>query len=93
MSEDCHDSNNEPNGAEIGTAVPCHFCHEDVAPGEAYVCELENRDGTSSPAVFHKGADRMCGLKWAAELLEEWNGRMEAILALFKYVDDGRERK
>jgi hypothetical protein len=90
MSEDCHDSN---NAMPVDIEIACHFCGEAVTPDEAYIAEFENHDGSSSPLVFHKGADRLCCLKWAAELLEDWNGRMEAMLALFEYINDGRERK
>jgi hypothetical protein len=77
----------------IGTEVACYHCGEPVKPEEAYICEIENRDGSTEPVVFHKGLDRMCAFGWAAERLESISGRLEAILALFKYVDDGRERK
>lgn len=91
MSEDCHDSNNVP--AQDGTeTVACHACGKPVKPEEAYLCELTKRDGTTEIAVFHKGIDYMCPLKWAAERLENISGRLEAIIALFKYVDDGRDR-
>jgi hypothetical protein len=92
MSEDCHNSDNAMP-AEIGTSVACYHCGEAVTPGEAYICEFENHDGSTEPVVFHKGLDRMCAFKWAAARLEDFNGRLEAILALFKYVNDGRERK
>lgn len=87
MSEDCHDSNIVP--AEVG--IPCHHCGEAVTPEEAYICEFVNPDGTSTPVVFHKGMDRLCVFEWAVPRLEEWAGRMEAIVALFKYVNDGRD--
>jgi hypothetical protein len=105
MSEDYHDSNNLnpftgepqwfpthlPNPAWGTESVPCHECGEPVLPEEAYLFEFSKRDGTTDIAVFHKGIDRMCPLKWAAERLESISGRLEAILALFKYVDDGRD--
>jgi hypothetical protein len=92
MSEDCHNSDNTMP-VEIGIA--CHHCGESVTPEEAYVCEFVNPDGTMSPVVFHKGLDRMCPFKWAAAAmetaLENFAFRWEAMQALFKYVDDGRD--
>jgi hypothetical protein len=89
MSEDCHEFDNKPVG--VGTEVACHHCGEAVTPDQAFLCEFENRDGSTYTVVFHKDIDRLCALKWSAERLESVAFRLEAILALFKYVDDGRD--
>ncbi len=86
MSEDCHDSR-LPNPLSGTETIPCRFCREPVKPEEAYLCELENRDGTTEVAVFHGSFDRMCPMKWVAERLENLNGRLEAIIALLRYCD------
>jgi hypothetical protein len=91
MSEDCHDSNNFAQPAGIGIEIACHHCGKAVTPDEAYLCEFINRDGSTYTVVFHKGLDYMCAFKWAEERLQNISGRMEAILALFKYVNDGRD--
>jgi hypothetical protein len=89
MSEDCHDSNNA--ATQIGSQVACLYCGKATTPGDAYLCEFENSDGSTYTVVFHKGIDTLCALKWAAERMEAISGKLEAILALFKYVDDGRD--
>jgi len=82
MSEDC---------MSVGTEVACHHCGGAVTPDQAYLCEFINRDGSTYTVVFHKGLEQLCALQWAAKKMEEVGGRIEAILALFKYVDDGRD--
>jgi hypothetical protein len=90
MSEDCHEfDNGTPVG--IGTEVACHHCGGTVTPDQAFLCEFINRDGSTYTVVFHKDIGRMCAIRWAAERLENVAGRLEAVLALFKYVNDGRD--
>jgi hypothetical protein len=78
-----------PSG--IGTETACHYCGQPVTPDQAYLCEQENRDGGTYTIVFHSSIDQLCALKWGAERLENIAGRLEAILALFGYVNDGRD--
>lgn len=91
MSEDCHEFDNSTPQPALGIEVACHHCGAAVKPDEAYLCEFENRDGSTYTVVFHKSLEHLCAFKWAAERLENVSGRLEAILALFKYVDDGRD--
>jgi hypothetical protein len=92
MSEDYHDSNNAPaQPSGIGSQVACYYCGKATTPDDAYLCEFENQDGSTYTVVFHKGIDTLCALKWAAERMDAISGKLEAILALFKYVDDGRD--